>query len=417
MRDLASVCTISETFPLEGKDKVHGIRMVENAYEAMVSKDIKEGDLVAFIQEGALLPETSTWEFLRNLKCYNESEKAFLIKVKKFKEIKSWGLVLKLDEIGLSEKEIKKLKAGDDITDLLKIRKHEPKEDASPVRLSKAYPNWVKFCLKHTATRWVGRIWQKAHTNSKDSAAFPTEYITKSDETTIQNYKYVIEKFRGSPCYVTMKLEGQSFTAMIDPKKNKFFVCSRNNAYKKENPGNVFWYAAKRYSIEERLFKYLKDTGKYLILQGEQCGPSIQENIYHLHETKWFVYTMKEFDPRTRKTRQLSWDEMVEVSANYGIKLVPFVGKYDKFSEICPSIEEAVAFAENQFFKISKDNSIEFIYTPKAGEKLWVDYAQHEGVVIRSLDYDKDANIGFSIKVKNIDYAEKGLGKIAAIKW
>jgi hypothetical protein len=65
MRDLASVATIDKVWPLEGKDKVQGASMVENGYEAMVSKDIQPGQLVAFIQEGAILPEIDAWEWLR----------------------------------------------------------------------------------------------------------------------------------------------------------------------------------------------------------------------------------------------------------------------------------------------------------------------------------------------------------------
>lgn len=51
MRDLASICTIDKVWPLEGKDRVQGCSMVENGFEAMVSKDITPGMLVCFIQE------------------------------------------------------------------------------------------------------------------------------------------------------------------------------------------------------------------------------------------------------------------------------------------------------------------------------------------------------------------------------
>ena len=56
MRNLASVVTIEKCWNLEGKDRVQGCSFVENSYEAMVGKDLKEGDLVVFIQEGSILP-------------------------------------------------------------------------------------------------------------------------------------------------------------------------------------------------------------------------------------------------------------------------------------------------------------------------------------------------------------------------
>ena len=46
-------------------------------------------------------------------------------------------------------------------------------------------------------------------------------------------------------------------------------------------------------------------------------------------------------------------------------------------------------------------------------EKLWKDYLQHEGMVVKSFDYDKEKGRGFSFKVKNLAYAEKGLKEIA----
>ena len=213
MRDLASICTIEKVWPLEGKDRVQGASFVENGYEVMVSKDIQPGQLVAFIQEGAILPEINAWEWLRK-RCYRENLNGFngfLIKPQKFAEIKSWGLAVPLNELPIAdERVINKLKSGDDITDLLEIHKYEPEEDASPTKgeSKKAYPKWVKFCLGHTVTRWIGRIWQKRHQNS--GGGFPSELISKSDETTIQNMKGILQKYADEKVVITAKMEGQS---------------------------------------------------------------------------------------------------------------------------------------------------------------------------------------------------------------
>ena len=415
MRDLASICTIEKVWPLEGKDKVQGASMIENGYECMVSKDTQPGQLVAFIQEGAILPVKDNWEWLRK-RCFKESINGFLIKPMKFSTIKSWGLIVPLNELGLEESVYKKFKAGDDITDLLEIRKYEPIEDASPTKSDskKSYPKWVKFCLGHFLTRWIGRIWQKNHQNSV--GGFPSNYCEKSDETSIQNMKNILASNQEVEVYVTQKLEGQSFTAMldIDDKKHKFFVCSRNNAYKLVC-NNDFWTTAKRYNIENKLKELLKRDGVYYIIQGEQCGPGIQNNIYQLKNIEWFIYTIKTFNPITKENIQLSWDKIVEISEFLGIKTVPFVCKC-KLSEIAPDINTVVAFTEKQYWRISNGN-LEFCYKPKDNETLWNDYAQAEGIVVRSLDFDKSKNKGFSWKCKNIQYQEKGLSGISSIKW
>lgn len=46
-------------------------------------------------------------------------------------------------------------------------------------------------------------------------------------------------------------------------------------------------------------------------------------------------------------------------------------------------------------------------------------FIQHKGAVVRTMDYDKDYNIGCSFKLKNIQYSEKGLetmAKLGAVK-
>ena len=422
MRNLASIVTVKEVWALKGKDRVQGASFVENAYEAMIGKDIQVGELVAFIQEGSILPETEHWEFLRK-RCFKEGV-GHVIRVQKFKDIRSWGLVLKLNELGLDEKVYNKFKAGEDITDLLNIKKYEPAEDASPKAASKkAYPKWVKFCLSHALTRWIGKIWQKFHTSEVGN--FPSELISKSDETTIQNYQEALEKFADEKVYTTIKMEGQSATAVL-PLKNgklgKFYVCSRNNAYK--TPGNNdFWKYAKENDIEKKLINHYKKTGEALILQCEQCGPGIQKNIYKLVGLEWFVYTVKK-QTKDGDCIQLPLDEMLNVVSELGLIPVPPIEE-GTLKELMPTIDAAVEYAEKRFWKIEKKQNKDgteylyrdLFYTPKKGEKLWEDYAQHEGVVVRSVNYDKDKNVGVSFKVKNIDYAEKGIDKIAAINW
>ena len=78
MRDLASVVTVESVQKMFEKDRIVCARMVENSYEVIVPNTYKPGDKLVFIQEGAVLPETPTWEFLRK-RCYKESWKGFLI--------------------------------------------------------------------------------------------------------------------------------------------------------------------------------------------------------------------------------------------------------------------------------------------------------------------------------------------------
>ena len=434
MRNLASVVTIESVEKMYQKDRIVCAHMVENSYEVIIPNTFKVGDKMVFIQEGSVLPEKPVWEFLRK-RCYNESWKGFVIKpmVMGKKEslnetgepvesvrVKSWGLAIGLNECGLTEDQIKKLKAGDDLTDLLEIRKYESEEDASPKGTGKkAYPKWVKFCLEHKVLRWIGRIWQKNHQNS--AGGFPTDEVQKSDETTIQNMKGALERFKNEIGYVSAKMEGQRGTTCFDvvrdkagniKKVDKFYVCSRNNAYKLKC-NNGFWNWCVRNDIDKKLRKFYKDTGKLLIIQAEQCGPEIQSNIYGLKNIEWFVYLMEDMVTH----QQLTVDEMVKACDVLDIKTVPIIQKDVRLGDIMPDLETAVKYAENQFWKPDiKDDKffgINPFYKPSENEKLWTDYFQHEGVVFRTNNCDKMRNVGVSFKIKNISYAETGLKKIA----
>ena len=299
MRDLASVCTIEKVWALEGKDKVQGASFKENSYEVMVSKDIQPGMLVAFIQEGACLPVCKTWEWLRK-RCYRENlngKEGFLIKAQKFSGIKSWGLAVPLNELGLDETVYKKFKAGDNLEEVLGIWKYEPEEDASPRTSSKkAYPKWVKFCLSHVLTRWIGRIWQKCH--QKSAGGFPTDLISKSDETTIQNMKGVLEKFAESKVDITCvaadtlvdTVDGQKTIKEIVDTKYSGEVLSYNEKNSTIEPKKILSYSVAPDESDTEWFEIELENGKKLQITGN-------DNVY-LPELKCY-----------RKVKDLNGDE------------------------------------------------------------------------------------------------------------
>ena len=299
MRDLASVCTIEKVWALEGKDKVQGASFKENSYEVMVSKDINPGMFVAFIQEGACLPVCENWEWLRK-RCYRDNlngKEGFLIKPQKFSGIKSWGLAVPLNELGLDISVWKKFKAGDDITELLGIWKYEPEEDASPKGESKkSYPKWVKFCLSHSLTRWIGRAWQKKHQNS--AGGFPSELISKSDETTIQNMKGILEKYAESKVNITCvaadtlidTVDGQKTIKEIVDTKYSGEVLSYNEKNSMIEPKKILSYSVAPDESDTEWFEIELENGKKLQITGN-------DNVY-LPELKCY-----------RKVNDLNGDE------------------------------------------------------------------------------------------------------------
>lgn len=414
MRDLASVVTIATKNKMFEKDKICVVTFKENGYEAIVPVEVNVGDKMVFIQEGSILPLEEKWEFLRK-RCFRPELNGFLIKPmtmgakdfngEKGERVKSWGLCVTLSEAGLPEN----LKAETDVTDKLNIKKYEPEEDASPSKMPKI-PRIIKFFLKHKITRWIGKIYLDARQRKYAKGHFPDNIIYKSDETTIQNCISVMSKFAGTKAFVTAKMEGQSFTCSLDPKKKyEFYVCSRNNRLVRgESDSKVFYGTADRYDIANKLKNYYKKTGHLLMIQGEQVGPSIQNNIYNFKEVKWFVFRVKELI--NNDWVELNYLDFRDLMSNLGLEVVPLVEIIEDMGQF-DTVDKLVVYAEKVSWS-PKNNSENLVYVPSENEKLWKDYAQHEGIVIKSFDYNKEKGIGFSFKVKNLAYAEKGLSEI-----
>ena len=373
MRKMASVCSVRSVWALEGKDKIVGCSFNENGYECVVGKDTKVGDLVCFIQEGSVLPDEERWKHLS--RSWNERAGGYLIKPMKFAGVKSWGLAMPLHELGI------KARAGKDLTKKLGIRKwgddgFEEEETG----------------LKALLARLSGK---------KEDDRFPSWIISKSDETTVQNMSGVLERFAESDVYITAKMEGASGTVvpvMRGRKMTGAYPCSRNLAFRRDN-GNDLWMVMRKAGIEDKLKKIYAQTGKAWAIQFEQCGPGIQHDIYCLPEKEWFLFSAKD----VRTGRQCGYDELVELSERLGVGVVPLLWR-GKLRDAMYTVDKAVAFAERARWKPEREGFIKSYI----GEGDF----QHEGVVVRTEDYDKDKGIGCSFKVKNLAYQEMGLGKI-----
>ena len=417
MRDLASIVTIATKNKMFEKDRICVVTFEELGYEAIVPVEHNIGDKMVFIQEGAILPIEEKWEFLRK-RCYREDLQGFLIKPmtmgakdfngQKGDKVKSWGLCVTLAEAGLPTN----LKSGTDVTDKLNIRKYEPEEDASPKKMPKI-PRIVKFFLKHKLTRWIGNMYMDARRRKYTKGSFPTNIISKSDEDTIQNRKELIREFPGTRAFITAKMEGQSFTCSLDPKKKyEFYVCSRNNRLVEgDSTGKVFYDTAKRYDIANKLKAYYKKTGHLLMIQGEQVGPTIQENIYNFKQVQWFVFRLKEYVDN--KWIERNWYEMAPILDKLGLQRVPLVDVINDMGQF-DTIDKLVKYAEGVAWTPQTINT-GLQYHPNDNDKLWKTYLQHEGIVVKSFDYDKEKGRGYSFKVKNLQYAEKGLKEIAKV--
>ncbi|GHV76409.1 hypothetical protein AGMMS49942_12300 [Spirochaetia bacterium] len=399
MRDMAKIVTVKSAETIPGKDRIVTLTFNENGYSVLGDKGIVPGQQVIFVEVDSLLPIRPEFEFLR-ARCYKESLDRFLIRPLKMCGTISMGIVFKTDILPARRKPYQ---SGEDVSGILNILKYEAEEEVSTKKTKlSVFAAWL---MKHPATRPLGKS-LRALIRKKDVKAkspFPISLIAKSDETTIQNFPEILERHLDTPCYATIKMEGQSGTFLFDYKNKrvgKFFVCSRTVAYrtrqKKEGAG--FWDLADTYHIPDVLQDYYKKTGKLLAIQGERCGPGVQKNIYRFPSSRLFLYTARDLITN----RYLSWQELADFSAVSGIPTVPVISEWVNIPlrEIISSVDQADAVSR-RCFAFTPDG-LDYHYQLKPKEKPGFEKNSiyyHEGIVIRGMNQE------FSFKVKNPDYA------------
>lgn len=393
-RSMAIVNTISNVEAIEGKDKIVLVSFLENDWRIIGQKDeCAPGKLVVRVEVDALLPIRPEFEFLRK-KCYAPKYDRFKIGVMKMAGCISQGILFPMSILP----EGKVFKAGDDVTEVLDILKAEDAEDASPkAGNTKVQTPFIKFLMDHKPTRWIGRKLIQWKMRSHVSGNYPSDLISKTDETILQNYRGLLEKYADIDAYFSLKLEGKSSTFIFKPKGKKpgsFFTCSRNLAYPEDND-NEFWQAAKKHDLKAKLLRYYKDKKIVLAIQAELVGPGIQGNIYRLKEKEIRMFTAKDVVSR----RLLSLDELIELRDVYGIPMVPIL-KVARLKDVFPDIETALRIS---FIRKGDVDHLYEGFKEALGRESWIpDDVLNEGLVIRGVKNE------FSFKVRNPQYVADG---------
>lgn len=304
MRKMCHVELIEEIRPIENSDNLAHYR-VEGWWVVGRKDKYKVGDKILYIEIDSICPRIPYFDFLdRN---GSGSERNWKIRTIKLRGAMSQGLIIPYDDrnvifqqliqkksgvevpierIGFAKQDFQ---VGDDLTDKLEIKKWEP---------------MVECCQ-------AGQV----------HGTFP-HFLKKTDEPRIQGKegRTLFEELQGQPFYITVKLDGTSGTFYL--KDDHFGVCSRNNEYRyNSTKPNYYWYAAMKHEVEVWLRRVKADSGCDFCIQGEVCGPRIQENKLGLLEPTLFVFNMYNIT----KDRFLSWEEMKTHVETYPTKftLVP----------------------------------------------------------------------------------------------
>lgn len=322
-RKLASVQKVKAIKPIEGADRIE-IAQVLN-WDCVVQKgQYNIGDLVIYFEIDSLLPDIPAFSFLKG-SSWSQKLNKYKIHTSKFRGQISQGLIMPIRQLTEIYNQINKSAVssidydeGDNLTELLKIEKYEP-----PV-----YNGPLGDIIQH---EW---------------------YVPKTDEERIQVCaEDVLPEYMKSEqgdWYTSIKLDGTSCTVGLF--EDAFLIGGRNQWYKGPN---MYTETVNKYGdIEKHLRDYQKLTGKYIVFQGELCGPGIQSNRLGLKEKELFVFNVFESDTgKIDSYKKLNLLCLLNICDDFNLPHVPIIPIETKFNfkttaNINDTVENLLKYAD-----------------------------------------------------------------------
>lgn len=281
MRKLASIQKVESIVPIEGADRIELAHVL--GWQCVVNKGVfKPGDLGVYFEIDSFLPIRDEFEFLRS-SSFKKSDvlgEGFRLKTQKFRGQISQGLLLPL---GAFPKLPEDLKIGDDVTELLEVRKWE--------------------------------IAERATTGGTIVGVLP-DFVPYTDETRVQAEPGLLDEFKGLRYYISTKMDGSSHSIGID--ENLTMHVTGHQYEYKDDGSSSFYELVKSRGYYDKMVEYMKNHSiKTFTIQGEFCGAGIQKNRLKLKFPEWYVFTIKIDNER------VGLDRMLDVCRELGMVSVP----------------------------------------------------------------------------------------------
>jgi len=253
--NLASVQRVLSLAPIEGADLIETANVL--GWQIVVKKnEYKVGDLCCYIQIDTVVPEKEEYEFLR--------ERKFRVRTIKLRKQLSQGLIVPLPA--------GKFKEGDDLTDIIGVKKFE-KIDNNPARYEKPrmpkkwYKKWV-YLFKYNV---LYKAFPKLQKLSR--SPFPKHLVSITDEERIQNIPNALKQYEGKLFVVSHKLDGSSIT-IIHQKvmgQSKYRICSRKfELHDTKNDWHKVFIQTQFGDEIQKLIRHFNTND--IIVQGEAIG-------------------------------------------------------------------------------------------------------------------------------------------------
>lgn len=344
MRKLASIQTVNSVEPIPNADAIERVRVL-GWYVVAKKGEFQPGQKVVYCEIDSLLPERPEFEFLRTSSFksaqFDASGGQILPAGFRIKTVKLRGQVSQGICFPLSILPPGcATDEGADVTDAIGIHKWEP---PLPVGLG-------------------GRV----------KGNFPN-FLPKTDETRVQVLEGLIARHQGRTFYYTEKLDGTSFTAFV--RQGEFGICSRNLWMDETDESNLLARIARSMKLAEKFQAAREQLGYDIAIQAEVIGPGIQKNKYALKAVEMYVFNVINIDTG----QLLPHAQMLQVLEELALLPPPQLGTL----VLNHSVDELVALAE--------------------GASVLNPQAQREGIVLRPLVEEYDADLGGRLSFKAIN--------------
>ena len=344
MRTLSSVQTVNAVEPIPGADAIEKIRVL--GWWVVAKKgEYKPGDRLVYCEIDSLLPERPEFEFLRasSFKAAQLDPTGAVTLPAGFR-IKTIRLRGQVSQGICFPPSILPPGTPDgdgaDVTEVLGVLKWEP-----PV-----------------AVGMSGRV----------KGAFPG-FLPKTDETRVQVLEAALDRHRGKTFTVTEKLDGTSFTAFV--RAGEFGICSRNLWLDETDATSVLARVAASTQLEAKLRAAQVRLGHDVAIQAEVVGPGVQKNKYSFKDVTLRVFNVLNVEDG----KLLDHAATLELLSTMQLESVPQLGTV----VLDHTVDQLVEFSEG----VSRLNP----------------GVQREGVVLRPLVEEYDADIGGRLSFKAIN--------------
>lgn len=323
MRKLASIQRIWKIEPIENADKIELAYV--RGWQCVVNKgQFNEMDLAVYFEIDSFLPIRPEFEFLRK-SSYRKTDimgEGFRLKTMKFRGQISQGLLL---PISVFPEIPNNLSLGDNVSDYLNVKKWEIEEKAT------------------TGGTVIGNL---------------PYGVPHTDETRIQAEPDLLKEFKGLNYYISTKMDGSSHSVFYDD-DGVIHITGHNYEYRDDGKSSFYEYVIKRKIIEniKGFISKHKDINT-LTVQGEYCGPGIQNNRLKLIKPEWFVFTIMINGLR------VGLHKMLAIAKELELDTVPIEEVGIDLPSKYPSIDDLLERADGEY--------------PNGGKK--------EGIVIRPVE-------------------------------